>query len=103
MQRDQLEKIDAAAVQAAAIKYLKPTNRTLGRFIPTDTVDRTEVPATPDVMAMVKTYAGRAVVSQGEAFDPSPANIEARTTRFTLPSGLKAAFLPKKPRVPPSA
>lgn len=96
MQRDQMEKTDAAAVQAAAIKYLKTTNRTLGRFIPTDTVDRTEVPAKPDVMAMVQGYTGRAVVAQGEAFDPSPANVEARTQRFTLPGGLKAALLPKK-------
>ncbi|MES2047340.1 MAG: pitrilysin family protein, partial [Pseudomonadota bacterium] len=75
MQRDQMEKVDAAAVQAAAIKYLKTTNRTLGRFIPTDTVDRTEVPSKPDVMAMVNGYTGRAVVAQGEAFDPSPANV----------------------------
>ncbi len=96
LQRDQIEKTDLAAVQAAAVKYLKPTNRTLGRFIPTDTVDRTEVPSTPDVMAMVKDYKGRAVVAQGEAFDPSPANVEARTQRFTLPGGLKVALLPKK-------
>ncbi len=96
LQRDQVEKIDAATVQAAAEKYLKASNRTLGRFIPTDTADRTEVPGKPDIMAMVKDYAGRAVVAQGEAFDPSPANIEARTERFTLPGGLKAALLPKK-------
>lgn len=96
MQRDQMEKTDAAAVQAAAIKYLKATNRTLGRFIPTDTVDRTIVPGKPDVMAMVSGYTGRAVVAQGEAFDPSPANVEARTERFSLPGGLKAALLPKK-------
>ena len=34
----------------------------------------------------------------GEAFDPAPANIEARTTRSTLPSGFKLALLPKKTR-----
>ena len=31
-------------------------------------------------------------------FDPSPANIEARTTRITLPGGLKLVLLPKKTR-----
>jgi hypothetical protein len=31
-------------------------------------------------------------------FDPSPANIEARVTRVTLPSGLKLVLLPKKTR-----
>ena len=34
----------------------------------------------------------------GEAFDPSPANIESRVTRVTLPSGLKLVLLPKKTR-----
>lgn len=96
LQRDQLEKLDVAAVQAAAVKYFKPSNRTLGRFIPTDKADRVEVPATPDVMAMIKDYKGRAVVAQGEAFDSSPANIDARTERVTLPGGMKAALLPKK-------
>ncbi|MGZ8291851.1 MAG: M16 family metallopeptidase [Telluria sp.] len=96
LNRDRIEKTDAAAVQAAALKYLKPTNRTLARFIPTDSVDRTEVPSTPDVLAMVKDYKGRAMVAQGEAFDSSPANIDARTERFTLPNGLKGALLAKK-------
>ena len=96
LQRDRTEKLDAAAVQAAALKYLMPSNRTLGRFIPTDTPLRVEIPGTPNVQAMVKDYAGRAVVAQGEAFDASPANIEARTQRFSLPGGLKAALLPKK-------
>jgi zinc protease len=96
LQRDRVEKVDAKAVQAVADKYFKPSNRTLGRFIPTDTPDRSDVPGTPDVMAMVKDYKGRAVLAQGEVFDPSPANIEGRTQRFTLPNGMKAALLPKK-------
>ncbi len=96
MQRDQIEKLDAKAVQAVAEKYFKPSNRTLGRFIPTDVPDRAEVPARQDVAAMVKNYKGHAVVAQGEAFDPSPANIEGRTQRFTLANGMKGALLPKK-------
>ncbi|MFM2085990.1 MAG: hypothetical protein RLZZ237_859 [Pseudomonadota bacterium] len=96
LQRDQLEKVTAAQVQAAAEKYLKTSNRTLGRFIPTDTPDRTVVPAYADVAPQLAGYTGRAVVAQGEAFDPSPDNIEARTTRFTLPNGLKGALLPKR-------
>ncbi|CDG84373.1 M16 family metallopeptidase [Janthinobacterium agaricidamnosum] len=96
LQRDQLEKIDAAAVQAAAVKYLKSSNRTVGRFIPTDAPDRTVVPAYADVAPQLAGYTGRAVLAKGEAFDPSPDNIEARTQRFTLPGGLKGALLPKK-------
>ena len=52
--RDQVEKTDAKAVQAAAEKYLKASNRTLGLFIPTDAADRTIVPGMVDVAAMVK-------------------------------------------------
>ncbi|SHH07782.1 pitrilysin family protein [Massilia sp. CF038] len=95
VQRDQLEKMDAATVQAAAEKYLKPSNRTLGRFIPTDAAERTEVPAAADVSGQVDGYRGRALAAQGESFDPSPANIEARLERFTLPNGLRGALLSK--------
>lgn len=96
LERDRVEKSDTAAVQAAAVKYLKASNRTVGRFIPTDAPDRTEVPETPDIAAMVRDYRGHAVQAQGEAFDATPANIESRTERFTLPGGLKGALLPKK-------
>jgi zinc protease len=93
--RDQVEKVDVEAVQAVAIKYLKPANRTLARFIPTDAADRTEVPKTPDIAALVKDYKGRAAIAQGEVFDPSPDNIEKRTQRSTLANGMKLALLPK--------
>jgi zinc protease len=96
VQRDQLEQMSAARVQAAAVKYLKPSNRTLGRFIPTDAAERTEVPAAADLGAQLGNYRGRALAAQGESFDPSPANIEARPERITLPNGLRAALLPKK-------
>ncbi len=32
------------------------------------------------------------------SFEPTPANLEARTQRFTLPNGMKVALLPKKTR-----
>ena len=94
--RDLVEKVDAKAVQAAAEKYLKASNRTLGVFVPTEAADRTEVPGKVDIAAMVNDYKGRAVVAQGEVFDPSPANIETRTQRFKLANGMKGALLPKK-------
>src|SRR5690606_23841334 len=43
-------------------------------------------------------YQGRGEIARGEAFDPSPQNIEARTTRTTLPGGIELALLPKKTR-----
>ena len=48
--------------------------------------------------ALVKDYKGDPAVAAGEAFDPTPANIEARTQRFALPNGMKVALLPKKTR-----
>ncbi|MES2299903.1 MAG: pitrilysin family protein [Pseudomonadota bacterium] len=95
-QRDQLEKLDLASVQAAANKYLLASNRTVGRFVPTDAPQRAEMPATPDFAVTLKDYKGKAAVAQGEAFDASPANIDARTERVTLAGGIKAALLQKK-------
>ena len=81
-----------------AAAYLKASNRTLGEFIPDAKPDRAEIPAKTDVAALVKDYKGDAAMSEGEAFDPSPDNIDSRTTRFTLPSGMKVSLLPKKTR-----
>lgn len=96
LNRDRREKATLAEVQTAAQRYFKPSNRTVGIYLPTEKPDRSQVPALGDVPAMVRGYAGRPTVVQGEAFDASPANIEARTTRFTAPNGLKGALLPKK-------
>ncbi|MFP5260833.1 MAG: M16 family metallopeptidase [Blastocatellia bacterium] len=96
--RDRLKKVTPADVQRVAAQYFKPSNRTLAMFVPTEKPDRAEIPAPPDVAALVKDYKGEATVAAGEAFDPSPANIESRTIRVELPGGLKLALLPKKTR-----
>ena len=98
LHRDRLRKVTVEEVQAVAVKYFKPANRTLGMFIPTQQPDRAEVPATPDVVALLKDYKGDPALAAGEAFDPSPGNIETRTARNTTPSGLTLALLPKKTR-----
>ncbi len=98
LQRDRYKAVTADQVRAVAAKYLKRDNRTLGEFIPTEKPDRAEIPAVVDVQALVKDYKGKAAVAQGEAFDASPAHIDAATRRFTTPAGLKVAFLPKKTR-----
>ena len=96
--RDRLEAVTPEDVNRVAHAYLKRDNRTVGLFIPTDEPDRAEIPDVPNIEAMVEGYTGREAVAQGEAFDPSPDNIEARTTRFTLPNGMKVALLPKETR-----
>ena len=96
--RDRIKSVTPEDVARVAKLYLKDSNRTIGKFIPTAAPDRTEVPATPDVAAEVKDYKGNALIAAGEAFDPSPANIDKRTIRVTLPNGMKLALLPKKTR-----
>lgn len=96
--RDRVKAVTAADVARVASTYLKDDNRTTGVFIPTEKPSRSEIPATPDVAALVKDYKGNAAVVAGEAFDPAPANIEARTQRSELPGGAKIALLPKKTR-----
>ena len=96
--RDRLKKVTAADVQAAATHYLKSSNRTLGMFLPTAAPDRAEIPAVPDLALALKDYRGSDAVAQGEDFNPTPANIEARVIRKTLPGGMKLALLPKKTR-----
>jgi len=96
--RDRVKKVTAEDVQRVALAYLKPSNSTVGLFIPTGAPDRSEVPTSPDVAALLKDYKGEAAVVQGEAFDASPANIESRTTRTKLPNGVQVALLPKKTR-----
>lgn len=96
--RDRLQQATTAEVDQFAKTYLTESNRTIGLFIPTDKPVRAEVPPTPDVMAMVKDYKGGVAVAQGEAFDPSPANIDKRTIRGDLQPGITLAVISKKTR-----
>jgi zinc protease len=98
LNRDRIEQVTPDDVARVAKVYLKASNRTTGKFIPEDAPDRTVVPATLDLEATLRNYTGKAAVEEGEAFDPAPANIEARVQRITLPSGIKLVLMPKKNR-----
>ena len=96
--RDRLRKVTLEDVQRVAGQYLKPANRVLGEFIPTERPDRAEIPPTPDLQSVLAGYTGGATVQLGEAFDPSPQNIEKRTLKRELSNRIRAAFLPKQTR-----
>jgi zinc protease len=96
--RDEVSKVTPADVARVAKAYLKSSNRTLGEFIPTSAPDRAEIPVTPEAAVRFKDYKGGATIQQGEAFDPTPQNIEARAIRAKLPNGLKLVMFPKKTR-----
>ena len=91
--RDRVAKVTPDDVNKVAAKYLRQSNRTVGMFIPTTEVARTPVPPTPDIETLIKGYKGGKSMAQGEEFDPTPANIEKRVKRLTLPSGIKVARL----------
>ncbi len=96
--RDQLRKVTVADVQKAAEHYLKRANRVLGTFVPTERPDRAVIPPAPNVEQELADYRGGDNVSLGEAFDPSPKNIESRISRRTLANGIQAALLSKQTR-----
>ena len=97
-QRDRIAKVTLADVQRVAKTYFKAQNRTLGRFIPTEKPDRADMPAKPDLAALLKDYKGDASMAEGEVFEPTPTNLEQRVERYTLGNGMKVALLTKKTR-----
>ena len=102
--RDDMDKITSEKVAAASRAYFRRDNRTVGFFVPEDKPLRAEIPAPPPVAEVMKDFVAKPATSQAEAFDPSQANIMARTKLLTFPSplgegpGVKVALLPKKNR-----
>ena len=96
-QRDDLDAVTPEQVAKAAAKYYLRDNRTVGIYQPEETPHRAEIAAAPSAEEVLKDYHPKAEASLGETFDPTPANIEART-QFETIGGLKVAFLPKKNR-----
>ena len=95
---DQIKSVTPEDVVRVAKLYFKASNRTVGEFIPTTDPDRTEVPPSADLNAVFKDYKSGLTISQGEAFDPAPANIEKHLNRSKLKDGLKVVMLPKTNR-----
>ncbi|MFA7268786.1 MAG: pitrilysin family protein [Sterolibacterium sp.] len=95
--RDDLAKVTAAEVVNATRLYFRRDNRTVGIYLPEDVPQRVDIPAAPALAEVMKDFAVSASVSEAESFDPSPANIDARTQRLSM-GGMKLALLPKKNR-----
>ena len=99
--RDGLEQVTADAVRKAASEYLVNDNRTLGLFIPEKSPNRADSIVRmkqADIKDMVANYEGRKDIAQGENFDPSHDNIDARSTTKVLDNGSKITYLSKKTR-----
>ena len=96
-QRDRAEKSTSDDIKSAASKYYKRDNRVVGYFLPEDAPQRAEITAPPAVAEVLKDFQGKQATSEAESFDPSPANIDARTRRIDI-GGIKVALLAKKTR-----
>jgi zinc protease len=96
--RDRLRAVALADVQRVAETYLRPANRVVGTFLPTPNPERAPIPETPDLQAALSGYKGSEAFAAGEAFDPSPQNIEARVQRRVLANGIRTALLAKRTR-----
>jgi zinc protease len=97
IQRDRIAAVTAADVNRVAGTYFRPYNRTVGVYIPEKEPQRLAITPAPAIETIVKGYQGGAQTAAGEAFDPSPANLDARL-KIIEDGGLKAGLLPKKNR-----
>lgn len=95
--RDDIDKVTPADVARVAAAYLKPSNRTLGTFVPTAQPDRVAITPAPSAAELLKGYQGRAGLAAGETIAPEPAALEARVTREKV-AGADVALLPKRTR-----
>jgi zinc protease len=95
--RESHKKITAEQVQQAAAKYLVRDNRSIALFVPENDPKRAEVPVAPDAQTLLAGWTPTIQIAQGEAFEASAKNIDART-QFAQLGGVKIAMLPKKTR-----
>jgi len=95
--RDQIDKVAPGDVAREAARFFRRDNRTVGLFLPEDAPQRAEIPAPLPAAALLAEFKPRQTAAAGEAFDPSQANIDARTRRLAF-GDLKVALLPKKNR-----
>jgi zinc protease len=95
--RDAIANVTAGQVAAVSEKYFKRDNRTVGLFLPEDQPQRAEIPPAPTVAEVMKDFKPTESALNAEAFNPTQANIDARTLHQNI-GGLQVALLPKKNR-----
>ena len=95
----EIKSVKPEDVLRVAKLYFKDSNRTVGMFIPDTTApERTTVPDAPSMDQLLTEFKPDITMAEGEVLDPTPAAVEKRIVRTTLPGGLKLALLPKATR-----
>jgi zinc protease len=97
IQRDRIAAVTAADVNRVAKTYFQPHNRTVGIYIPEKEPRRLAIEPAPTIESVVKDYKGGELAAAGEAFEPTPANLDARLKVINA-GNLKVGLLPKKNR-----
>lgn len=95
--RDRVRDIKLEDVQRVAAQYPVPSNRTLATYVPTEKPVRAPAPARIPIAQAMADFKPQAAAAKVEAFDATPANIDARTKRFDV-AGIRAAVVPKGTR-----
>lgn len=95
--RDRVRSLSLADLQRFANERLLPSNRTLGRFVPTDKADRAPAPAVVSVDQELAQFQPKATTVQIQPFDSAPMAIEGRLLK-TQHQGMKVVQLPKDTR-----
>ncbi|WP_067062095.1 M16 family metallopeptidase [Roseateles chitosanitabidus] len=95
---EDIPKVTLADVERVRKAYLRPANRTLGRYFPTDQVERVEIPVAPPLEQRLADLKGPPKVEEGERFDPTPQRLAERSAVKRLPSGIELLTLGKQTR-----
>jgi zinc protease len=98
LERNRLRAAGLADVQRVAKERLTADNRTVALYVPTAQPQRAPAPQRVDVAAQLKDFKGDATVAVAEAFEATPANLDARTQQRVLTSGMRVGLLPKSTR-----
>lgn len=95
--RDRVRGIPLSDVQRFAERFLVTSNRTLGVYLPSEKPVRSPAPVRVDIAQTMKDFKPQAAAAKVEAFDATPANLDARTQTLAV-GGVKAALLVKGTR-----
>ena len=95
--RDSWEKMRPEDVMAAWKRYFVRDNRVVGTFIPDNNPQRAQMTPAPTLDEVISAYKFKEQGHEAEAFDSTPANLNARTERFAI-GDVQVALLPKKTR-----
>lgn len=95
---EDIPKVTLADVERVRKAYLRPANRTLGRYLPAAAAERVDIPAAPPLAQRLADLKGPPEVEAGERLDPTPEALARRTAIRRLPSGIVREQLVKRTR-----